>query len=625
MARECFSDRTIASTLNELFICIRIDCEDRPDIDRVYQTALQLLTQERGGWPLTLFLTPDDRIPFFGGTFFPAQPNGSLPGFAEVARRVHAYFQSDRKIIEDQTDFLKSQFQQLTAPAPNNTPFPDAVLESASNILEELFDPSHGGFGKAPKQPPVLEIRRLMRRWAASQHAEAPDLKALYMAALTLTRMAESGIHDAVAGGFFDHCVDTAWNVPNFDKPLAVNGLLLDCYAQAAVATGEPLFAKTARSTADWLLDALRSDSGAFYNGIGPDPAVRPELHYLWNLHELRELLSQHELAALAARFGLDPSAARDDERHHLHAQHSWDVVAQRTGSTQDESQALVDQGLLKLKSCRRGRRGVRPDKRLRIAHSAHAIRGLARAGRVLGEPSYAAAALIAFVRCIEKLGDQCHETVVVLDDVSALLLAAIELLQYEWTAPVYHQAQILVDLISQQYFDAQNGTLWTTSLDSPGLIWRPRWYADEGLPSGAGMAALGLLRWGYLTGSRTEVLTATTALQAAAPYLHIEPHRHLALLEALDEGLKPTTVVILRGPEEVTHRWSLELSRLYAPQRLVFVWPASDALPENALHMPSGNAGIAYLWRGFELEAAVTDFAELIRRLRDGITLDEV
>ncbi len=623
MEKESFSNPKIASTLNQFYVCIRINRDDRPDLDRVYQTALQLLTQERGGWPLILFLSPDDRMPFFGGTYFPPDSNGEFPGFGEVVLRIHPYFRTDRATIQSQSQFLKSQFAQLASPLQDTGPVSSRMLETARALLEASFDVSNGGFGGAPKQPQVLEIARLLRHWAASQLEETPDLKALYMAALTLTRMAESGLQDTVAGGFFSHCIDPAWRVPNFDKPLGINGLLIEIYAQAAAATGEQLFAQTAKSTANWLVTELKSATGSFHSGISPVLSLPPEPYYLWTHATLREVLSEREWTVTLSRFGPNESKDLEEGSLLLYPRKPWDAVAREAGETVDDARNLVEQSLARLRRHRAQRPGIQVDERTRVLYNAFAIRGLAVAGRIFDEQGYVRAASDAFTRISAQLSDS--QEGVVLDDVAALLLASLEVLQCEWTTEAFIKARALAQRIVKQYSDPATGGLWSSERDGPELIWRARWHADEGLPSGAGMAALALLRWGFLTGDRSAIATATRALNSAAPLVQADPLQHLALLEALDELLNPTTIVILRGPDDVTSLWQRELARLYAPQRLVFVWPDKAAeLPLHAREMESASQGVAYLFRGFELESVVTDFGELVRHLRDGIILPE-
>ncbi|HEY0676244.1 MAG TPA: thioredoxin domain-containing protein, partial [Immundisolibacter sp.] len=265
MAHESFEDPATAAVMNQLFINIKVDREERPDLDRIYQLAHQMLTGRGGGWPLTMFLTPN-QVPFFGGTYFPKEARYGLPAFTDLLGRVDEYYRSHRAQIDEQNQ------QLLEALAGNQTlgeakAAPgDAPLRRAMAELGSLFDPVHGGFGGAPKFPQAPLIERCLR-----EHARSGDEHALRMALLTLEQMARGGIHDHLGGGFFRYAVDGEWSIPHFEKMLYDNAQLLGVYSQAAVATGEPLFRRIAAETADWMLRDLRSPAGSFYSTLDAD------------------------------------------------------------------------------------------------------------------------------------------------------------------------------------------------------------------------------------------------------------------------------------------------------------------------------------------------------------------
>src|ERR1700733_5546361 len=260
LASESFEDEDTARFLNENFINIKVDREERPDIDRIYQVAQQMLTQRSGGWPLTMFMTPDDQRPFFGGTYFPNTPRYGMPSFKEVLQRVAEYYREQEAAVREQSGALMRAFQDLNPPAAApEAQLSPAPLALARQRLAETFDDADGGFGGAPKFPHPGSIERLLRDWRASAPGSEPDLQALYMATRSLRRMGEGGIYDQLGGGFSRYSVDAQWMIPHFEKMLYDNGSLLAVYVQAALATGEAFYRDIAIGTAEWTLRDMQS------------------------------------------------------------------------------------------------------------------------------------------------------------------------------------------------------------------------------------------------------------------------------------------------------------------------------------------------------------------------------
>src|SRR6202167_1329837 len=274
MAHESFEDEDTAALMNELFVNIKVDREERPDLDKIYQVAQQMLTHGSGGWPLTMFLTPQQHT-FFGGTYFPKEPRYGMPAFRDLLRRVAQYYR-------EQGEEIATQNQQLQAALAAMVPQPElgAVLDGsamaqARAALEKSFDATFGGFTGAPKFPHSTSIERCLRQWYATSALTEPDLKALYMASLTLTHMAEGGLYDQLGGGFARYSVDGAWMIPHFEKMLYDNGQLLCEYSRAHLATGEAVFARIAGETADWVLRDMRSPQGGFSCSLDADSGRR--------------------------------------------------------------------------------------------------------------------------------------------------------------------------------------------------------------------------------------------------------------------------------------------------------------------------------------------------------------
>ena len=632
MAHESFEDEATAAVMNELFVNIKVDREERPDLDRIYQIAQQVLTQRTGGWPLTMFLTPDDQMPFFGGTYFPREARHGLPAFADLLRRVAGYFRDNRAAIRAQNDRLAAVFADLEpSPPPAGTASGAAPLERARVALEESFDPKFGGFTGAPKFPHPGYIERLLRHWSASQLAAAPDLRALYMATLTLTRMAEGGIYDHVGGGFARYSVDPWWMIPHFEKMLYDNGPLLGLYAHAALATGDPLFRATANGVADWVLAEMQAADGGFYSSIDADSEGEEGRFYVWDRAEVESLLPTDEYAALARRFGLDREPNFEHRHWHLHAFASIADVAAATGSTAEAVETRLASGRARL-AARRALR-VRPgrDDKILTSWNGLMIRGLAIASSALERPDLADAATRAVDFLRRELWhdgrlyathkDGRSHVAAFLDDYVFLAEGLLALCATRWRTADLEFAVALADAALAHFEDRGAGGFWFTADDAERLIHRPKSFADEALPSGNGVAARLYTRLGFLLGEPRYLAAAERTLRAAASAIDRYPAAHASLLDALEEQVHPTEIVILRGPATVIGNWQRELARLYAPRRLLLAVPdVASGLPAALAAKPAAPAGVAYVCRGTVCDAPVGSLPALIRRLRDGI-----
>ncbi|HEX2138630.1 MAG TPA: thioredoxin domain-containing protein, partial [Woeseiaceae bacterium] len=307
MAHESFEDEQTAELMNRLFVNIKVDREERPDIDKIYQTAHQLLTQRPGGWPLTMFLDPQDQRPFFGGTYFPDEPRYGMPAFRHLIARVRDYFDENRDEVREQGQRLTDVLARLSPSAAGDASLLTAkLLLDARKQLAQNFDHEFGGFGGAPKFPQPSGLERLLRHWHESTSGAEPDRDALEMVSLTLRRMAEGGLQDHLGGGFYRYSVDRYWHIPHFEKMLYDNGPLLALYAEAHLATGEAVFRQAAVECAEWLLHDMRSPEEGFYASRDADSEGEEGRFYVWTPDEVRAVLPPDEYRVFARRFGLE-------------------------------------------------------------------------------------------------------------------------------------------------------------------------------------------------------------------------------------------------------------------------------------------------------------------------------
>jgi uncharacterized protein YyaL (SSP411 family) len=591
MAHESFDDPATAELMNRWFVNIKVDREERPDLDKIYQVAQQLMTQRGGGWPLTMFLTPGDQQPFFGGTYFPKEASHGLPGFKDLLRRVAEYHENHPQEIREQNAQLAAVFAEIVPQRPAGDVVLDgAPLELAREALRRSFDPGFGGFGGAPKFPHPENIERCLRDGA------------LDMALPTLRGMADGGIYDQLGGGFARYSVDASWTIPHFEKMLYDNGSLLGLYAAAAAATGDSGFARIAGETADWLLRDMHSPEGGFYSR---------------SRSEVEELLSPAEYQTFAPAFGLDQPPNFEEAWH----------LRKRAAGTGPAAAALIQAARAKLLARRNLRIWPARDEKILTAWNALVIKGLAIAARTLNRSDLADAATRAvdFIhrtlwrdgRLLATYKDGRAHLKAYLDDYAFLAEALIELLQTRWRSRDLAFARALADGLLSGFEDPDSGGFFFTASDHEPLIHRSKTFSDESVPSGNGVAVSTLCRLGCLLGEPRYLEAAERALKAAMGAVRQYPQAHLTLLAGLEDYLKPLQIIIVRGDAADARRWASSLGTAYAPSRMIF------AIPSDAVDLPPmieakrvGTGTVAYLCTGTSCSAALSSLEEAERAL---------
>ena len=629
MAHESFEDNGTAALMNELFVNIKVDREERPDLDKIYQVAQQMLTHGSGGWPLTMFLTPQEQ-PFFGGTYFPKEPRYGMPAFRDLLRRVAEYYREQGEEIAAQSRELQAALASMVPPPDLGAVLKTQALASARATLERTFDGTFGGFSRAPKFPHSTSIERCMRQWYATSADTEPDLKALYMASLTLTRMAEGGLYDQLGGGFARYSVDGAWMIPHFEKMLYDNAQLLCEYARAHLATGEALFAKVAHETADWVLRDMRSAAGSFYSSLDADSEGHEGKFYAWERSEVQSLLTPPEYGAFSARFGLDRSA-NFEGAWHLHTYASLEDIAGALGDSVQAVAALVESSRSKLLKARNLRVWPARDEKILCSWNALMIKGLALASRVLRRPDLAEAAgtAVDFVRhhlwrdgrLLATYKDGRAHLPAYLDDYAFLADALLELLQTRWRSSDLDFACQLAEVLLDQFEDKDNGGFFFTASDHEQLIHRSKTFADESVPSGNGVAASMLTRLGYLLGETRYLDSAERTLRSAWVAIQEYPQAHMSLLNALEDFLSSMQILIVRGTGQSAAHWAGALSALYAPTRMIYAIPNDAQLPAALAAKRPGETTVAYLCTGMTCSAPLTNLEDVTRTLKLRVT----
>jgi hypothetical protein len=631
LATESFENEATARFLNENFINIKVDREERPDIDRIYQIAQQMLTQRSGGWPLTMFLTPDDQRPFFGGTYFPDTPRYGMPSFREVLERVAQYYREHETALREQNAALARAFDDLNPPAASAaTKLSDAPLALARLRLAETFDPKFGGFGAAPKFPHAGSIDRLLRDWRATAADPEPDLQALYMATLTLRRMGEGGINDQLGGGFSRYSVDAQWMIPHFEKMQYDNGSLLAVYSAAALATGDAFYRQIAVATADWAMRELQSPEGGYYSSFDADSEGHEGKFYAWDKEEVRAALSADEYQVFAPRFGLDREP-NFEGKWHLHVYQSLEQIAASTQQQSAAVDALLNAARTKLLARRSNRVWPALDDKILVSWNALMIRGMVMAARAFGRDDFEASATrsLEFIRnsmwrngrLLATYKDGSAHLNAYLDDYAYLVDAILELQQLRFRVDEFSFAQELLEVLLAHFEDPVAGGFFFTSDDHEVLMHRSKSLSDDATPAGNGIAAVALVRMGYLLGETRYLDAAERTLRAAWEALTKYPQAHTSLLLALEEIIHPTEIVILRGDSGALESWQRELAKAYAPRRLVLAIPADARDLPPALDDKSPRATtIAYVCRGTTCSAPLHSLGALLQDLGDGV-----
>jgi uncharacterized protein YyaL (SSP411 family) len=613
MAHESFEDPEVAAVMNRLFVNVKVDREERPDVDQIYQSAHHLLSRRSGGWPLTMFLTPDAK-PFFGGTYFPKHPRHGLPGFADLLERVARAYREQRTEIEAQNaELLAILARTVPSPVPGGAPLSRGPVDAACEALMGTFDPVYGGFGRAPKFPHPFDLDLLLRE--AVRRDDAAMREAVL---LTLTKMADGGIYDHLGGGFFRYSVDGQWMIPHFEKMLYDNGPLLRLYADAWVLTGEAAYRRVCEATAAWVMREMQAPDGGYYSSLDADSEGAEGRFYVWDRDRVAAALPDDEYAAFAARYGLDRTANFEGRHWHLHVARTLDQVAGLTGVSAEVCAQRIEAARHKLFDVREAR--VRPgrDDKILTSWNALMIEGMARAARACDRPEWLISArrALAFLReamwCDGRLlathKDGRSHLNAYLDDHAFLLGALLELLQGEFRPEELVWARDIAEALIARFEDPSAGGFWFTSHDHEALILRPKPGHDNATPSGNGVAALQLQRLGHLIGEPRYLQAAERVLRLFAPAMAREAAGFATLCRTLGEYLTPPDVVVLRGSPGELPRWMNALTRRYWPASLFVAVPYGLRDLPAPLDQPWRDGVNAWVCRGVECLPPIAD-----------------
>ncbi len=623
MERESFEDLEVAAVLNTLTVPVKVDREERPDVDQVYMAACQALTGS-GGWPLTLLLTPDEE-PFFAATYLPKTSRAGRIGVIELVRRAAALWEQDPEKVRTSARSVTERLRARVPGAPGE--LDPGVLEQAMEILGREFDEAHGGFGPPPKFPAPHNLVFLSRR-----HRRTGDPGALRMALATLDAMRRGGIYDHVGFGFHRYATDAGWRVPHFEKMLYDQAGLVAAYAEAHRATGDPAHARTAREVITYVLRDLAGPGGAFVSAEDADSEGVEGRFYVWTRREILEVLGRAEGELFCRVYGV---AAEGDGASILHLGRPLEEHARDLGLTPGELDRRLEAARQRLLHRRELRQRPFRDDKVLTGWNGLMISALARAARALGEGAYAKAAARAarFVlatlrrdgRLLRRYRDGEAALPGVAEDYAFLLVGLLDLYGATFEPRWLHEALALGRDLVDRFGDGAGGGLFDTAADAETLLWRPKAAHDGAVPSANSAALEAFARLGLLTGDPAWTRRALDLARAFAGLVRPYPAAFTAFLTGAAYLLEPTREVVIAGrPDSDDTRALLgALGRTYAPETSVLLVPPGPAgdpvralAPFTAEMQPLGGRAAAYVCQGSSCRPPLTDPADLARIL---------
>ncbi len=622
MERECFDDAGIAALMNELFVSIKVDREERPDIDDVYMKAVQLLIG-RGGWPLTAFLTPDQR-PFHGGTYFPPTDRHGLPGFPRVLRAVADAYHSRPDEVARAAQEIMTAVDRLDASTASTSLDPTLPPRAADALLRHV-DREHGGLGGAPKFPHTQALGLLLR-----QHAKTGRREFLEAVESTCRAMAAGGMYDQIGGGFHRYAVDAQWLIPHFEKMLYDNALLARLYVELHQVTGGTEARRIAIETLDYVLREMRDPTGGFYSATDADSEGHEGKYFVWTPKEVAALAGAADADVACRYWGITSEGNFEGGASVPHLAQTLPDVARSLGREEDAVRRSIEHTRRVLYDARQKRVPPLRDEKVIVAWNGLMISALAECGFVLGEKRYVDAALagVEFLwsdlrrggRLLHVWSRGSAKQPAFLDDHALFAAACLDLYDATGDPRLIDRATELVVILEAHFHDEAHGGYFFTPNDGETLVTRTKSGTDGALPSGNAVAALVHLRLHALTGQDRHRARAEEVLRLYHDTAAEQPFAHATYLEALEHYTDtPCEVVVVGSPRAADTTALVDVvRRSYLPHRVLVQVALDDPRPpEPARNRPTRDGrATAYVCRRFTCSAPTTDRDELARLL---------
>jgi uncharacterized protein len=626
MERESFEDDETARMMNEHFVNIKVDREERPDIDSIYMAAVQAITRH-GGWPMTVFLTPDG-APFYGGTYFPPIPSRGMPSFQQLLLSVVDAYENRREEVLESAESVRDYLRSSTAAVmPEAESSGTELLDSAAGVLLSQLDRRFGGFGGAPKFPQAMNLEVLLRH-----HHRTGEISALDGVELTCRQMANGGIYDQLGGGFSRYSVDGYWLVPHFEKMLYDNALLSRLYLETYQATGDAFYRRIAEETLDYVLRDMTSEEGGFYSSEDADSEGEEGKFYVWTPDELEATLDPDE-ASLAARYWDVTERGNFEGKNILHVARPPEAVADEFGLSTEELWARIEAIRTKLFAVREER--VRPgrDEKILAAWNGLMLRSFALAASVTGREDYSEAAVKNATFIVEKLKEdgRIHRSYKdgrarfngYLEDYAMTADGLVALYEATFETRWLVEADALLDAVSELFWDEEKRAFYDTPADHEELVTRPRDVYDSAAPSGTSVATEVLLKLALFLDRADYRQRAEDVLEELAGGMEKVPGGFGRLLCALDfSASEPREVAIVGDQRDPDTRALLEtVYSGYLPNKIVAGRGSDDdeaggLIPLLAQRPTREGKATAYVCVHYACQTPTTDPEELSRQL---------
>ena len=625
MEHESFENEDIARLMNDNFINIKVDREERPDLDSIYMEAVQILTGH-GGWPMTVFLTPDGE-PFYGGTYFPPGDRSGMPGFPRVLLGVAEAYRARRGEVLQSVQQIKSHLGQSLAFQPTREPLQKEILDNAYRALARQFDRRHGGFGGAPKFPQPMNLEFLLRI-----HHRTGEPGALLMVEQTLQAMANGGMYDQLGGGFHRYSVDAEWLVPHFEKMLYDNALLSRVYVQAYQVTGDPFYRQIAEETYEYIRREMTSPEGGFYSTQDADSEGEEGKFFIWTPEEIERILGPEDARIFNAYYDVTPQG--NFEGHSiLNAPRSLETVAREVNVSVDRIREVLARGRAELFAEREKRVKPGRDEKILTGWNGLMLRSFAEAAWALDRDDYRqiAEANAEFVlaklsqdgRLLRTYKDGQSKLNGYLEDYAMFADGLLALYQTTFDVRWFNEARRLADVMIEQFWDDQRGGFYDTSRDHENLITRPKDLFDNATPSGNSVAADLLLRLATLTGNTEYERYGTGTIRLVADAMTRYPTGFGRMLSVLDYYLaSKREIAIVGDPADPATRALLGvLRRAFAPNQLVALRHPGDWEPADSIVILEDRPAFdgkptAYVCENYTCLAPITQPADLAKAL---------
>ncbi|WP_281795764.1 thioredoxin domain-containing protein [Desulforhabdus amnigena] len=577
MEHESFEDMEVAKLLNENAVCIKVDREERPDVDQIYMTVCQALTGS-GGWPLSVFMTPD-RKPFFAGTYFPKSGRMGMPGFMDIIAQVAGLWKKDRQRLLRVSDEITNAIQPRK-PTGQGPALDAETLDNAHRHFSRSFDHTWGGFGAAPKFPTPHHLTFLLR-----QHKRDPQSEALDIVEKTLDAMRDGGIFDQVGFGFHRYSVDEKWLVPHFEKMLYDQALLAMAYTEAFQAGGKARFAQVAREIFEYVLRDMTDSKGGFYSAEDADSEGREGLFYVWTPQEVKDILGAEAGDVFCRFYDITPEGNFEESLSIPHISRSVELMAPGFGMEAEELEKLLEKGRLKLFAVREKRVHPFKDDKVLTAWNGLMIAALAKGYQVLRDPAYLDAACAAARFILNTLrreggrlfrryrhGEVAHRGYA--DDHAFLVWGLLELYESTFDAFYLEEAVKVHQQMMDLFWDEEEGGFFYTAEDNEPLIVRDKEIYDAAVPSSNSVGVLNLLRLARMTGNTQWEEKAQQLFNRFAGMVADFPAGYTQFLHAVDFALGPALEIIVAGnPEEVSTQEMVEtVHGLFLPHRVLML-----------------------------------------------------